>query len=326
MRRMSRACVVLACSLAASAALGQEDPVAPVVVAAPEATATPEPSATPTVHTPRTSRHRTTKAAAPHHRRRRASHRARPTTPTRQGRDFTADGTSVSVGRHNRGRLVHGTELHESPVLRLKQPGSMQRFGTDELVALLGRAATRVNERTPGSRLTVGDLSMERGGRFRPHRSHQSGRDVDVGFYVVDALGALLELRRFFVFRRDGTSRADATFHYDFVRNWQLVEALVTDTEAPVQWIFVARELQVGLLAEGLRQAASEDTILRASTIMSQPRRGGAHRDHFHVRIYCPANDRPRCDDDPPFHPWLDRGTGAAPVVTTTTTPEPDGD
>lgn len=318
---------MLACSLAASAAFGQEDVLPAVVLASPEAPSTSEPTST-SASTPRarsshTRRSHRTKTARSHRRRhgsRRTTHAA-----TAHGRDSTPDGTSVSVGRHNRGRLVHGAELHESDVLRLKQPTSSQRFGTDELVALLGRVARRVNERTPGSRLTVGDLSMERGGRFRPHRSHQSGRDVDVGFYVVDTAGTLLDLRRFFVFRRDGTSRADASYRYDFVRNWQLVEALVTDTEVPVQWMFVARELQVGLLAEGLRQGASEDTMLRASTIMSQPSRGGRHRDHFHVRIYCPPNDRPRCDDDPPFHPWFDRGSGAPPVPAVTSAP-PEGD
>ncbi len=319
--------MLLACSLAASAALGQEASTA--VETTPEAPSTVEAETTTTTtittrtETPRHG-HRVTKAARPH-RRRTSRHSKRASVPQRRGHDVSTDGTSLSIGRHNRGRLVNGAEVRESPVLRLKQPGSNQRFGTDELVALLDRVAHRVDERTPGSRLTVGDLSLERGGRFRPHRSHQSGRDADVGFYVVDTAGALLELRRFFVFRRDGTSRSDASYRYDFVRNWELVEALVTDVEAPVQWIFIARELQVGLLAEGMRQGASEDTILRASTIMSQPSRGGRHRDHFHVRIYCPANDRARCDDDPPFHPWFDRGAGAAPVTSTrVVTPDAD--
>ena len=324
---MSRACVLLACSLTASAALGQAETAPVIVLMSPHAPPDAEPPPTTPPPSVRSRRTRRSTKAAPRHRRRHAGHAA--ATPPGHGRDFTEDGTSVSVGRHNRGRLVHAAEITSSPVLRLKQPTSSQRYGTDELVALLHRVAARVNERTPGSRLTVGDLSMERGGRFRPHRSHQSGRDADVGFYITDAAGTLLELPRFFVFRRDGTSRSDASFRYDFVRNWQLVEALVTDTEAPVQWMFVAREIQVGLLAEGMRQGASEDTILRASTIMSQPRRGGRHRDHFHVRIYCPASDRPRCDDDPPFHPWFDHGHGAAPTAEAPAGPPPapvDGD
>jgi len=234
-----------------------------------------------------------------------AQHHAHGTSrrPTHRAPD-PGDGTSLSVGRHNRGRLLRARQLHESTSLRFKQPQSDTHWGTDELVALLERAGAAVMARTPGARLTIGDLSRRGGGRFPPHHSHQSGRDVDVGFYVTDADGVPMDLDRFFTFRRDGTVRNHDAMRYDFTRNWQLVEALVMD-EVPVQWIFVSRELRARLLDEGRTRGASAEALMRADAILSQPSHGGRHADHFHVRIYCPAADRPRCIDEPPLHPWL---------------------
>jgi hypothetical protein len=37
---------------------------------------------------------------------------------------------------------------------------------------------------------------------------------------------------------------------------------------------------------------------------MVQPKRGHKHANHFHVRIYCPADDRPHCRDSAPYWPW----------------------
>jgi penicillin-insensitive murein endopeptidase len=250
----------------------------------------------------------------------------RRTTPATRPPD-PGDGTSLSVGRHNRGRLLRSHELHESETLRFKTPHSEAHFGTDELVGLLERASRAVAIASPGERLTIGDLSRRGGGRFSPHRSHQSGRDADVGFYVFDGDRHPLDLDRFFDFRRDGTVRGHDELHYDFVRNWQLVEALVTD-EVPVQWIFIERGLRGYLLQEGARLGASPEVLAHAEAILSQPSRGGRHNDHFHVRIYCPAADHPRCLDDPPIHPWM---AGAPPVAPPTSPAsssgaQPEGD
>ncbi|AKF05884.1 penicillin-insensitive murein endopeptidase [Sandaracinus amylolyticus] len=214
---------------------------------------------------------------------------------------------SVSVGRHNTGRLLGGREIVESEHVRLKHPNGDQHHGTDELVTLLERSAATVAQQFPGSRLTVGDLSRRRGGRFRPHRSHRSGRDVDVGFYVVDTSGQLVYHDRFVDFRADGTTRANPDWRFDDARNWALVAAMVGQDDAPVQYMFVARWLKQRLLDYAASIGAPQELIDRASAILDQPSRGGRHEDHFHVRIYCPAGDRPRCVDDAPWHAWVAR-------------------
>lgn len=212
---------------------------------------------------------------------------------------------SVSIGRHNSGRILQARRLLESEHVRLKRPESDTAWGTDELIGLLERAAAHVAERVPGSRLTVGDISRRRGGRFAPHRSHRSGRDVDIGFYIVDGAGQPVYTDRFHDFRGDGTTRSDPGWRFDDARNWALVEAMVTDLEAPVQYMFVWRPLRQRLLDHAASIGAPEELLERAAIVLDQPSRGGRHEDHFHMRIYCPPRDRPRCLDEPPFHAWV---------------------
>lgn len=253
-------------------------------------------------------------AAAPARRRRersRSRSRGRSRGSERTTKAATgSDATSVSVGRHNRGRLLHGAELTAEGHLRLKHPTGDQHHGTDELVTLLRSASESVWTGSPGTPLTVGDLSRHSGGRFRPHRSHQNGRDVDVGFYIQDLEGNPVAADRFVDFGPMGTTRHDATWRFDDTRNWLFVEYMLSQTDAPVQYMFVSRELRRRLLAEGARRAADPEILARAARVLYQPPAGGRHRDHFHVRVYCDSGDMPRCRDDGPRHPWL-RGLSA---------------
>jgi penicillin-insensitive murein endopeptidase len=93
---------------------------------------------------------------------------------------------SVSVGYPNRGLLRFGMRINDDKDLRVKVGSLDARHGTGELVRLIENAAREVAFRYPRAQLTVGDLSRPGGGRFRPHVSHQSGRDVDVGFYMLN--------------------------------------------------------------------------------------------------------------------------------------------
>ncbi|MCB9621824.1 MAG: penicillin-insensitive murein endopeptidase [Sandaracinus sp.] len=88
------------------------------------------------------------------------------------------------MGSTKRGRLLRGARLDDTPHVRIRNPS--QAYGTAELVALIAWAAERVAEEHEGAVLSVGDLSRERGGRLRPHRSHRVGRDADLGFYLRD--------------------------------------------------------------------------------------------------------------------------------------------
>ena len=214
---------------------------------------------------------------------------------------------SVSIGRANRGRLIDGVQLEASEHVRFKN-GSPDNsaWGTAELVGMLERAALHVARVLPGARLTVGDLSRRRGGWLRPHRSHRNGRDVDIAFYSLGPDDEPIEPITFWPYRPSGEGRGrhgeGTTFDWD--RNWELVAAMLEDPQASVQYIFVSRPLRARLLETGARRGASPEILARAEVALEQPRRGGRHDDHFHVRIYCPADDLPRCRDTPPWRPW----------------------
>ena len=224
--------------------------------------------------------------------------------------------SSRSIGVPDRGRLQDGVQLPETGSLFIRDSRREAMFGTEELVGLIGRAANRVGEAHPGPKLIVGDISRARGGRLHPHRSHRNGRDVDLGFYLVDDEGSAIQAPRFVNLRRDGCGRiGEQRYCFDAARNWALVAAAVTDPVARVQYVLVAPDIRRRLLAEGERIGAPAELQERVS-IVTEPHSGSrAHRSHFHVRIYCPVDDRPECIDEAPFYDWYE-GEPAPPTPT----------
>ena len=230
------------------------------------------------------------------------------------GPELRSPTKSRSIGRSNRGWLRHAAALHENPTLHVRTPN--HRYGTEELVALLEWAADEVAREHPGSVLTVGDLSRRRGGRLRPHRSHRSGLDADLGFYLREAeTGEPAHVGRFVALGRDGKGTFRETgYGFDDARNWTLVAALMGQDTVPVQYIMVIAPLKERLLAEGRRRGAPEALLHRVEEAVGPRRTGrgrwaryGTHNSHYHVRIYCPLDDRPRCRDTPPVWDWVSR-------------------
>lgn len=167
------------------------------------------------------------------------------------------------------------------------------RFGTVELVTMIDQAARRVAERFPGSSLLVGDLSREEGGRLTSHRSHRSGRDVDIGFYVMDEQGQPATVTRFVRFGEGGRplDGNGANLRFDVARNWELLRHMLEYPDARIQYVFVYQPLADLMLAHGETQGVPEETMARARQILSGEHRSGRHDNHFHVRIHCPAGD-----------------------------------
>jgi penicillin-insensitive murein endopeptidase len=230
--------------------------------------------------------------------------------PATRPRDAHAVTTthSRSIGPPQRGQLETPATIPDDTALAL-MPSTIRRnarFGDEQLVAAIVRAARRVAERHPGSVLHVGDLSLPAGGSFAPHRSHTNGRDVDLAFYMADADG--LPADRPVMARVDADGRvAGHGAWFDVRRNWLLLESLLRDPGVQVQWIFVARHLRERLLEHARMTGAEPLFIERAATVMAQPRDSSPHDDHYHVRVYCSRNDRVRgCLDAPPFHAWID--------------------
>lgn len=198
---------------------------------------------------------------------------------------------TYSMGFPNHGYLVNGRRIEGTPEVRYL-PGRVLHWGTDELVELLERVghAMYARFRVP---LTVGDLSARRGGPVDRHRSHQSGRDVDVAFFVRSSgrRGAPVQLDDYVRF--DGRGRSyDGAYVFDTARNWALVRVLLADPRAHVERIFVSTPLRALLLRHAAQTGAPGDAVDRAARTLAQPARVSPHDNHFHVRIGCPRGDR----------------------------------
>ncbi len=211
---------------------------------------------------------------------------------------------SQSIGHTEGGRLDHAFVLESRDGLASLRSN---HFGTRELVGLLSRASDAVARSAPGSILAVGDLSSEHGGPLAPHGSHQTGRDADVGFYVLDGQSQPLPQGTLVEIAQDGTGRRlGATVRFDDARNWALLIALVDDPMAEVQHVLIVAHLRRRLLEYGKAIEAPEDAYRRVELVTAPIRGSENHDDHFHVRIYCSVGDRPECLDRPPLHPWYD--------------------
>lgn len=206
-------------------------------------------------------------------------------------------GKHASVGAPNRGTLRGGLRLKSSKHLKVRE--GARTWGLPQLTRALQRAATRVNKKHGRSVLLVGDLSKKGGGSLDGHKSHQTGRDADVGFYATNSRGKPITLKRFVAFDGAGKARGEPSWpRFDDARNWTFVEALLEDRDASVKYLFVSGALRARLLAYATKKAAPKELIDRAAAVMISPKEADAHDDHFHVRIACPEATRGTCHEE----------------------------
>jgi murein endopeptidase len=180
----------------------------------------------------------------------------------------------MSFGTATRGGLINAVHLPDHERWILVDPE--HSWGTLETIEYLATAIDAVRSEFPGSHaLYVGDISRQRGGYLRPHLSHQSGKDVDVGyFYTRDP--------QWYV-------RAGA-YNLDRPRTWALVRALIARTD--VRYIFIDRRVQRLLrsYAEGIGEDPAwlesifDGNDAEPAIIRHEP----GHDTHLHVRFYNP--------------------------------------
>jgi penicillin-insensitive murein endopeptidase len=204
-----------------------------------------------------------------------------------------SDGTSVSVGRTNSGTMIDPARIPDEgdgfwAPPTWKQRGA--RYGVDELVDLIASVGRKVSAQFPGSRVGVGDLSRGRGGGAEFHRSHQSGRDVDLVLFYTDLAGKPVVNDTMHVFGPDGVG-VGAPVKLDVDRTWAVIRGLVTSPEAEVQRIFFYEPLALLVLDHARAIGEPELIVERARAVLRQPGDSAKHDDHMHVRIFCPADD-----------------------------------
>ncbi|HEX7671655.1 MAG TPA: penicillin-insensitive murein endopeptidase [Polyangiaceae bacterium] len=178
---------------------------------------------------------------------------------------------AMSIGGPNHGALFNAAQLPDGTLWRVVEPD--RAWGAPEALASIETAIERVHAEFPDSPpLYVGHLSARHGGYLRPHRSHQSGRDVDLGYFYLGGPGWY--------------ARASAK-NLDVVRTWALVKAFASDPN--VEAIFMDRSVQ--RLLSDHAEANGE----RAEWLFEGSHRGGehlvrhewGHLTHLHVRFRC---------------------------------------
>lgn len=180
---------------------------------------------------------------------------------------------SASIGTPTRGFLFGGVELGESDAI--KHAGGYA-WGTELVIRSIERAVREVRRCFPNTpALHVGDISRDKGGWLKPHRSHQSGLDADVGyFYRVPA----------------GWYEKATASNLDVPRTWALVRAFIEGGN--VDTIFIDLTVQrllktyVATLPKD-EQPAEEwfQSPLKKDTAI---RHAWGHLTHFHVRFRDP--------------------------------------
>jgi murein endopeptidase len=179
---------------------------------------------------------------------------------------------SVALGRSNRGSLFNAEPMPEGPLWHVVHPE--KAWGTAETIQGLARAIERVHETFPDTPpLWIGDISRKDGGWLRPHRSHQSGQDVDLGFFYTD----------------DSKWYTPATeANLDRPRTWVLLKTLLEETD--VEMVFLDRSIQQLLLEYGT--IVGEDPAWLDATFEGKRRKTQCrvrhtwgHTTHVHVRF-----------------------------------------
>lgn len=181
----------------------------------------------------------------------------------------------ASLGKTNGGALFGGIAMESSEYWKVNN--SRESYGTAETIQYLTHAITRVNQVFPDTaKISVGDISTAKGGYFKPHLSHQAGRDVDLGFYY-----------------KDGSpwyAHANEK-NLDLERTWALVKFTITETDVEV--IFLDRSLQKLLRAHATEAGDDEDWLEQVfggpgsnlrPMILHEP----GHKTHLHIRYYNP--------------------------------------
>jgi murein endopeptidase len=185
-----------------------------------------------------------------------------------------------SVGRPDRGRIANAAQLPiNGGLYTVRNPD--HSYGSSHAVALLTRSIQEFRTTGFSGEVVIQDMSRKNGGRFRPHRSHQSGRDVDIRLPLRSGLAV-------------GTIPTEA-HQVDWDAAWSLMHAMLKTNR--VRFIFLSRPRQKQLYEAALRAGMSQEEL---ATLLQYPRHSKTavirhsrgHTKHFHVRFACGPEER----------------------------------
>lgn len=191
----------------------------------------------------------------------------------RRGR--VVPGFPTGEGSEHQGSLHNGVRLPRSEQYELKRPAL--NYGSPQTIATIKRVSDAYWKKSGGHKLLFGDLSREGGGPLTGHRSHQQGRDIDIGI----PLRSGERYDRFVLATRQN-------IHHE--RAWLLIKELVNDPN--FAFVFVDMSVQAELFNYALRKGEDEAFLREIFQYPRVPRdRYGVirhfrgHQDHLHIRF-----------------------------------------
>jgi penicillin-insensitive murein endopeptidase len=181
---------------------------------------------------------------------------------------------SMSVGATNSGAQFNSVPLPSDAMWDIVNP--IETWGSQETVDFIQATIRKVNADFPDTPvLYVGDISDKNGGSLNRHLSHQSGRDVDLGWY--------------FKAGKCSWWVVGTTQNLDLARTWAFIRAQFTETD--VEMIFIDKRIQTIFYNYALEIGEDRDWVRR---VFQYPhgnpngiiRHARGHATHLHVRYY----------------------------------------
>lgn len=193
-----------------------------------------------------------------------------------------------SVGSSRKGRLHNGMQLPTGRSYYRRRPH--RAWGTNHAIYHIRRVASMVRSKYPRvHKLSIGDISSRRGGRLAKHKSHQSGRDADIGFYFKKKPKGYPQT---FVKAKKKTLNIPAT--------WALLRGFVetADSSSGVEKMFLNYELQKVFYEYAKKRGVSKRKLEKwfqyphgRGSNKGIIRHDPGHDSHVHVRFKCPKGD-----------------------------------
>ncbi|MFO0632706.1 MAG: penicillin-insensitive murein endopeptidase [Nannocystaceae bacterium] len=179
------------------------------------------------------------------------------------------DTRSQSVGYPSGGSLEGAVPMVEGSGRRILAI-PWKTWGADTTIAMLDALLDRWAARGRVQPILVGNIANRTGGRLEPHSTHQSGRDVDLGYPQILAAGAELNWQEM------------NAKNLDAAETWALL--LLLGDSGAVEEIYIDREIQRLLYDYALRSELLSKSAL--AKWMNTPTRRRRRRLH-------PARARP---------------------------------
>ncbi len=178
------------------------------------------------------------------------------------------------------GRLLFGRRMGPTEGVWMR---TKDTFTVPDVPRALRKIAKVIREKHPGGPdMMIGDISKRGGGRFPPHHSHRSGRDVDLRYYLKEIKAG--DHKYHFVTR----------FNFDVERMWTFLDVVVQEDMADLIYIDFRHQKLLWKYARKEKKIPSKDLL----PILSYPRarnhpdalvkHARGHHNHIHIRFKAP--------------------------------------